>query len=139
MQEPSARLAAIRAAGKARVPFTSGLLIGIGETRAERIQALLHLRDVHAEYGHIEVTQLFFECSHMSTVRTGDPRQRVDKQVRPKYGMYSLHREECLKWQTLTYNLAQDVRCCVQSYKPLVPSQAVEEAPWKLVLHMAFL
>lgn len=55
MQEPEARLAAIRAAGEAKVPFTSGLLIGIGETRAERVEALLKLRDIHAEYGHIEV------------------------------------------------------------------------------------
>lgn len=55
LQEPEARLGAIRAAGEARVPFTSGLLIGIGETRVERIEALLKLREIHAEYGHIEV------------------------------------------------------------------------------------
>jgi FO synthase len=36
------------------VPFTSGLLIGIGETRAERIQALLALRELHDVYGHIQ-------------------------------------------------------------------------------------
>lgn len=46
---------AIKAAGEAKVPFTSGLLIGIGETRMERIEALLQLRDIHGEYGHIEV------------------------------------------------------------------------------------
>lgn len=59
MQEPTARLGAIRAAGEAKVPFTSGLLIGIGETCEERIQALLELRDIHAEYGHIEVRFAF--------------------------------------------------------------------------------
>ena len=41
-------------AGEAAVPFTTGLLIGIGETRAERIEALLALRDLHARYGHIQ-------------------------------------------------------------------------------------
>ncbi len=51
---PAARLATIRAAGEARVPFTSGLLIGIGETRRERIEAMLALRDLHDEYGHIQ-------------------------------------------------------------------------------------
>ena len=53
-KEPSRRLAAIAAAGAARVPFTSGILIGIGETRAERIDALLALRDLHDAHGHIQ-------------------------------------------------------------------------------------
>ena len=44
-QVPALRLATIKAAGEAKVPFTSGILIGIGETRAERIEALLALRD----------------------------------------------------------------------------------------------
>ena len=51
---PAVRLATIAAAGEAAVPFTSGILIGIGETRAERIEALLALRDLHARYGHIQ-------------------------------------------------------------------------------------
>jgi len=36
------------------VPFTSGILIGIGETRRERIEALLALRDLHERHGHIQ-------------------------------------------------------------------------------------
>ncbi|SDC94748.1 FO synthase subunit 1 /FO synthase subunit 2 [Sphingomonas sp. YR710] len=51
---PALRLAAIEAAGRAKVPFTTGLLIGIGETRLERIEALVAIRDLHAEYGHIQ-------------------------------------------------------------------------------------
>jgi FO synthase len=51
---PLARLNTIRAAGAARVPFTSGILIGIGETREERLDALLALRELHAEYGHLQ-------------------------------------------------------------------------------------
>jgi FO synthase len=51
---PAVRLAAIAAAGVARVPFTTGLLIGIGETRAERIDALLAIRDLHRRHGHIQ-------------------------------------------------------------------------------------
>ena len=53
-RSPAARLATIRLAGEAGVPFTSGILIGIGETRAERIEALLALRDLHDRYGHIQ-------------------------------------------------------------------------------------
>jgi FO synthase len=51
---PARRLAAIAAAGQARVPFTTGLLIGIGETRAERVEALVAIRDLHRQYGHIQ-------------------------------------------------------------------------------------
>ncbi|HYM73117.1 MAG TPA: 5-amino-6-(D-ribitylamino)uracil--L-tyrosine 4-hydroxyphenyl transferase CofH [Stellaceae bacterium] len=51
---PGRRLATIAAAGEAAVPFTSGILIGIGETRRERIEALLALRDLHDHYGHIQ-------------------------------------------------------------------------------------
>ncbi|MGE0258578.1 MAG: 5-amino-6-(D-ribitylamino)uracil--L-tyrosine 4-hydroxyphenyl transferase CofH [Alphaproteobacteria bacterium] len=51
---PSVRLAAIAAAGEAMVPFTSGILIGIGETRRERIASLLALRDLHDRHGHIQ-------------------------------------------------------------------------------------
>jgi FO synthase len=51
---PVARLEAIAAAGRARVPFTTGLLIGIGETRRERVDALLAIRDLHDTYGHIQ-------------------------------------------------------------------------------------
>jgi len=51
---PARRLQCIAAAGEAAVPFTSGILIGIGETRAERIEALLALRDLNERYGHIQ-------------------------------------------------------------------------------------
>ncbi|CAI5481689.1 unnamed protein product [Closterium sp. Yama58-4] len=53
-KEPSVRLATIEAAGAARVPFTSGLLVGIGETRADRLRDLLTLRDLHSRYKHIQ-------------------------------------------------------------------------------------
>jgi FO synthase len=53
-KDPAARLETIRAAGEAAVPFTSGILIGIGETRRERIESLLALRDLHERYGHLQ-------------------------------------------------------------------------------------
>jgi FO synthase len=51
---PSRRLETIRVAGELGVPFTTGILIGIGETRAERIEALIAIRDLHRQYGHIQ-------------------------------------------------------------------------------------
>jgi FO synthase len=53
-KDPLVRLAMIEAAGRQKVPFTSGILIGIGETRRERIESLLALRDVHARHGHLQ-------------------------------------------------------------------------------------
>jgi len=51
---PQARLRCIEAAGEQAVPFTSGLLIGIGETRQERIDTLLALRELDDRFGHIQ-------------------------------------------------------------------------------------
>ena len=53
-KRPQVRLDSIAAAGAARVPFTSGILIGIGETRRERLDALLALQDLHDTHGHIQ-------------------------------------------------------------------------------------
>jgi FO synthase len=53
-KDPAIRLATIEAAGRAAVPFTTGILIGIGETRRERIEALLALRALHESHGHIQ-------------------------------------------------------------------------------------
>ena len=51
---PQVRLETIRAAGELHIPFTSGILIGIGETRRERIESLLALRALHARYEHLQ-------------------------------------------------------------------------------------
>lgn len=53
-KHPAVRLETIRLAGELAIPFTSGILIGIGETRAERLEALLALRALHQRYGHIQ-------------------------------------------------------------------------------------
>ncbi len=53
-KHPARRLATIRAAGELRIPFTSGILVGIGEREEERIASLEALAAVHAEHGHIQ-------------------------------------------------------------------------------------
>ena len=53
-KNPDARLNTIRTAGELAIPYTSGILIGIGETREERIESLLALRDLHDRYGHLQ-------------------------------------------------------------------------------------
>ncbi|MCB2059619.1 MAG: 5-amino-6-(D-ribitylamino)uracil--L-tyrosine 4-hydroxyphenyl transferase CofH [Novosphingobium sp.] len=51
---PALRIASLEAAGRARVPMTSGILIGIGETPEERIESLIALRDIHRDHGHLQ-------------------------------------------------------------------------------------
>ncbi|HUV09502.1 MAG TPA: 5-amino-6-(D-ribitylamino)uracil--L-tyrosine 4-hydroxyphenyl transferase CofH [Acidimicrobiia bacterium] len=51
---PARRLAALEAAGAARIPFTTGILVGIGETREERIDALVAIAESHARHGHVQ-------------------------------------------------------------------------------------
>jgi 7,8-didemethyl-8-hydroxy-5-deazariboflavin synthase CofG subunit len=51
---PALRLRTIAEAGKQNVPFTTGLLIGIGETLEDRVETLLAIRDLHERYGHIQ-------------------------------------------------------------------------------------
>jgi FO synthase len=53
-KHPQARLDVIRTAGELRIPFTSGILVGIGEAPEERLAALQALAAVHAEYGHLQ-------------------------------------------------------------------------------------
>ncbi|MFC1578813.1 5-amino-6-(D-ribitylamino)uracil--L-tyrosine 4-hydroxyphenyl transferase CofH [Pseudomonadota bacterium] len=53
-KDPARRLQTLELAGQAAVPFTSGILIGIGETRRERIESLLALRALHQRHGHLQ-------------------------------------------------------------------------------------
>src|SRR5215203_4816673 len=53
-KKPAARLRTLKLAGELRIPFTTGILIGIGENWAERIDSLLAIRALHERYGHIQ-------------------------------------------------------------------------------------
>ena len=53
-KKPAVRLRTLELAGELRIPFTTGILIGIGEDWSERIDSLLAIRDLHDRYGHIQ-------------------------------------------------------------------------------------
>jgi len=53
-KDPAKRLRVIEDAGRQKIPFTTGILIGIGETMEERVDTLLAIRDLHEKYGHIQ-------------------------------------------------------------------------------------
>jgi len=74
-KRPSTRLAMIRKAGELQIPFTSGILIGIGETAAERIEAVLALRDLHETHGHLQevIVQNFRAKEDTPMAAAGEP------------------------------------------------------------------
>jgi FO synthase len=53
-KRPSVRLRMLREAGELQIAFTTGILIGIGETRRERVESLLAIAELHRDYGHIQ-------------------------------------------------------------------------------------
>src|SRR5262249_27277727 len=53
-KEPALRLRMLREAGELAIPFTTGLLLGTGETLAERVDTLLAIRDLHRAHGHVQ-------------------------------------------------------------------------------------
>ena len=53
-KHPAVRLATIEAAGELKIPFTTGILVGIGETEEERVASLEAIAAVHGRYGHIQ-------------------------------------------------------------------------------------
>src|SRR5271154_1303134 len=65
-KHPSRRIATIRAAGELQIPFTSGILVGIGETEDERLASLEALAASHARHGHIQEVILQNFVPHQS-------------------------------------------------------------------------
>lgn len=53
-KDPERRLSTLREAGELKIPFTTGLLVGIGESREDRIETLEAIRRSHEEYGHVQ-------------------------------------------------------------------------------------
>jgi FO synthase len=81
-KHPLVRLDTLRLAGELRVPFTTGILIGIGETRAERVDSLVDIRRLHANYGHIQEVIVQNFRAKPGTPMCGSTDPSVDEMVR---------------------------------------------------------
>ena len=66
-KDPAKRLRVIEDAGRRKIPFTTGILIGIGETLEERVDALIAIRDLHERYGHIQEVIVQNFCAKSGT------------------------------------------------------------------------
>ena len=81
-KHPLVRLNTLRFAGELRVPFTTGILIGIGETRAERVDSLFDIRRLHLEYGHIQEVIVQNFRAKPNTSMFGSIEPNVDEMIR---------------------------------------------------------
>jgi FO synthase len=74
-KRPDKRLAMIDAAGRLRIPFTTGILVGIGETRRERVESLLAIRKSHRMHGHVQevIVQNFRAVPGVPMERSPEP------------------------------------------------------------------
>ena len=72
---PALRMKTLEIAGELRVPFTTGILIGLGETLEERLESLLAIRELHRRHGHLQevIIQNFRAKSHTPMSRRPDP------------------------------------------------------------------
>src|SRR5680860_1309402 len=70
---PTRRLATLEAAGRARIPFTTGILVGIGETRRERLDALLAIAASHRRHRHVQEVIVQNFLPKPGTRMHGDP------------------------------------------------------------------
>ncbi|MCP5036600.1 MAG: 7,8-didemethyl-8-hydroxy-5-deazariboflavin synthase CofG, partial [Rhodobacteraceae bacterium] len=80
-KNPQSRLQAIGLAGELAVPYTTGILVGIGETRTERIESLLRLRELHDSYGHIQEIIIQNFRAKPGTKMCKAPEPSVDEQL----------------------------------------------------------
>src|SRR5271169_2921969 len=80
-KHPARRLETIRTAGELKIPFTSGILVGIGETEDERLGSLRALAAVHAEHGHLQEVILQNFVPHQRYYG-GEPAEIADEAAR---------------------------------------------------------
>lgn len=72
-KDPVVRIEMIETAGKLKIPFTTGLLLGIGETRKDRIESLEVIADIHKRYSHIQEIIIQNFCPKPGTEMAGVP------------------------------------------------------------------
>src|SRR3954463_16196445 len=122
-KHPARRLDTIRLAGELRIPFTTGILIGIGESEGERVGALEAIAAVHAEYGHIQEVILQNFVPH-PRYYGAEPAQIADEAQRTGA------RGEPLEMPSWASPISlDDMRLLVRECKRLMPDVGVQIPP----------
>jgi FO synthase len=127
-KHPQRRLETIRAAGELRIPFTSGILVGIGETEDERVAALEMLAAVHAEHGHLQEVILQNFVPHDSYYGR-EPAQIADAAARRRWatGIGDAPDRELPAWATPVS--IEQMKRLVGAARRLLPDVGVQVPP----------
>ena len=140
---PAVRLETIASAGEERVPFTSGILIGIGETRAERIDALLALRALHERYGHLQEIIIQNFRAKPGTPMESAPEPSLDEHLWTIAAARLVFGAEMAIQAPPNLNplvLAQMIAAGINDWggvSPVTPDHVNPEAPWPALEHLA--
>ena len=127
-KHPARRLETIAAAGELRIPFTSGILVGIGESEDERVAALEALAAVHAEHGHLQEVILQNFVPHDSYYGR-EPAEIADAAARKRWatGIGDAPHRELPSWATPVS--IDDMRRLVAECRRLMPDVGVQVPP----------
>jgi len=140
---PARRLATLRAAGELRIPMTTGLLIGIGETRRERVESLLALREVQDAHANLQEIILQNFRAKPGTKMAAAPEPVIDEQLwtvavaRLLFGPnMSIQAPPNLQPE----GLGELVRAGINDWggvSPVTPDHVNPEAPWPHLADLA--
>jgi len=133
-KSPDVRLAMMEDAGRLRIPFTTGLLLGIGETMADREDSLLAIRDIHKRYGHIQEVIIQNFCPKPGTPLEGSPVPTTDE-ICATIGMARdiLQREIAVQIPPNLIDASKLIHCGVDDLggiSPLTIDYVNPEHPW---------
>ncbi len=127
-KDPQVRLATIRAAGELRIPFTSGILVGIGETEEDRVASLEALAAVHAEHGHLQEVILQNFVPHRRYY--GEEPADIATDVAERYwqtGLTLAPHAEAPKWATPI--TIEDMKRLIGEARRLMPDVGIQIPP----------
>ncbi len=135
-KQPSQRIATLRAAGEQRIPMTTGLLIGIGETRRERIESLLALRELQDAHGHLQELIIQNFRAKPGTRMALAPEPPLDEQlwtIAVARLLFGAHMSIQAPPNLQPEGLASLVRAGINDWggvSPVTPDHVNPEAPW---------
>jgi FO synthase len=127
-KHPERRLETIAAAGELRIPFTSGILVGIGETEEERMASLQALAELHARHGHIQEVILQNFVPHHSYYGR-EPAQIADRAASDYWrtGVWDGPRVDAPGWASPVS--VQDMKRLVAETERLMPGVGIQIPP----------
>jgi FO synthase len=127
-KQPARRIETIAAAGELKIPFTSGILVGIGETEEERVASLEKLAELHASYGHIQEVILQNFVPHQSYYGR-EPAQIADDSTREYWqsGVWRGPQLDAPEWACEV--TIEDMKRLVAEARRLMPDIGIQVPP----------